>query len=77
MVAVGVAEILPADTVNVTGMDAGVALGAVTVIVPVYVPAASLLPSTVTVILPGVVPVAPDDTESQFTVPLLTDAAAV
>ena len=76
MVEVGVAEIVPAVTVKVTGKVAVVAFGAVTVTVPLYLPGVRLLLFTVTVMLLGVVPVA-GETESQFTVPLLTDATAV
>ena len=75
---VGLAEMVPAFTVRVTVTNAGLfpALGVVeiTTTVPVYVPCASLEPSTLTEMLPGVAP--EGDTVSQFTEPLAYAEAA-
>src|ERR1035438_6411371 len=73
----GVAEIVPALTLNVTVITCGlpVALGEVTVIVPTYWPTVRLAPFTETVRFEGVVPAA-GLTDNQFTpaVPLFATA---
>src|SRR5690349_12130005 len=73
----GAAEIVPAETTSCTLIVAGlpVAEGDVTVTVPLYVPGASADPFAVTVIGPGVEPLA-GETVNQFP-PVLAAAAAV